>query len=236
MPMGLPEHIAIIPDGNRRWAEQKNLPAFFGHEEGARTLERILEAALELDIRALTLWGASLANVTKRSKEEIVFLFALFGKQFEKLVNNEKINEYGVRIRIVGRWEEFFPENAKRFMRKAVETTRDNTERSLTFLIAYSGKEEMVSAIQNIAEEKLKNAAFPINERVVKEHLWLNDLPPADLVIRTGGEPHWSEGFMMWDTADAQLYFTETLWPDFSPEEFARAVERYERTARRFGK
>lgn len=231
-----PVHIAIIPDGNRRWAQQKNLPALAGRQEGARTFERIMEAALELDIRALTLWGISASNITNRSKEEISFLFALFQKEFTRLLKNKKIEEYDVRVRIFGRWEEFFPEPVKKVMREAEEHTKGHTARALTFLMAYSGKEEMLSAIRDIAKAKARNASFAISEQTVKDHLWLKDLPPADLIIRTGGEPHWSEGFMMWDTSDAQLYFTETLWPDFSPEEFTRAVEKYGNTTRRFGK
>lgn len=226
----MPQHIAIIPDGNRRWARAKGLPSFMGHREGANTMERIVETARDLGIPAVTVWGSSVANITNRSKEETKFLFDIFETYFAKLARHTEIQKHNVRVRILGRWEALFPEHTKKAMREAVKQTKNNTARHLSFLMAYSGKEEMLHAIKEIPR------GGTVDEHAVKSRLWTKDLPPVDLVIRTGGEPHWSEGFMMWDVAEARLFFTETLWPDFSPEEFTRAIQNYANTERRFGK
>ena len=232
----IPTHIAIIPDGSRRWAHKRGLPSFLGHREGAKTTERILRAALDLGIPAIAIWGSSVSNITKRSREEVQFLFDIFAEYFAKLADSKEVKEHDVRVRILGRWEELFPEHAKKPMRNVVEQTKHHANHQLTFLMAYSGVEEMLETIRGIAAEKQKRPELSISESTVKEHLWTKELPPVDLVIRTGGEPHWSAGFMMWDVAEARLHFTETLWPDFSADEFKNAVERFSDTKRRFGK
>lgn len=234
--MNLPQHIVLIPDGNRRWARKKGLPPFFGHRQGAKTTKKILKAALELKIPCFTFWGTSLDNVTKRSPEEIKFLFNIFEQYFKKLINSKEIHQNSVKINVLGRWDKLFPERLKQLIKKLINKTKNYKNHQLTFLMAYSGIEEMTSAIQRIAKFKIQNLKFKINEESIKANLWTKDLPPVDLVIRTGGEPHWSSGLMMWDVADAQLYFTETLFPDFSAEEFKKAVERYTETERRLGK
>jgi len=238
-------HVVIIPDGNRRWAKKKGLAAFLGHEKGAEKLQETLEAALELEIPYFTFWGSSLDNITKRPKEEVDFLFGVFEKYFKKLVASEKIYENEARISILGRWRELFPENLKNLFEEAMEKTKNFRRHCLTFLMAYSGVDEMTNAIQGIAQlsaeggsatsGKTRNLKLEINPKLIKDNLWTNELPPVNLVIRTGGEPHWSAGFMMWDVSDAQLYFTETMWPDFGAEEFRKAVDNYSKTERRFG-
>lgn len=230
------QHVLIIPDGNRRWAKQKGLAAFLGHETGAENLEEILGAALDLKIPCLTFWGSSLDNVTKRPKEEVDFLFGVFEKYFTKLLADEKINKEGVRVSVLGRWQEFFPKKLEGLINEVVAKTKNNNRHNLTFLMAYSGKDEITNAIQEIAQLITKNSKLKVDEELIKENLWTKELPAVDLVIRTGGEPHWSAGVMMWDVADAQLYFTKTLWPDFSKEEFERAVGDYSGTERRFGR
>jgi undecaprenyl diphosphate synthase len=236
--MNLPEHIVLIPDGNRRWAKKKGLAAFLGHKQGAEIMGDIIKAARELKISCLTFWGSSLDNIAKRPAEEVDFLFEVFREYFEKLVKSEEIYEDSVRVEILGRWEELFPEKAKKPMREIIEKTKNHKNHRLTFLMAYSGVDEMAEAIKKIAELKFKNPDLKIDEKLIKDSLWTKDLPPVDLVIRTGsaGDPHWSSGLMMWDTADAQLYFTDTLFPDFSPAEFKKAVEQYSGKERRFGK
>ncbi|MBI1755146.1 di-trans,poly-cis-decaprenylcistransferase [Candidatus Azambacteria bacterium] len=228
--MHLPKHIAIIPDGNRRWAKKEGLPSFLGHTKGAKAMERVLKTALDMNIPAVTVWGSSVSNVTKRPQKEVAFLFDVFKKQFAKLAKSKDLKKRGVRVRIFGRWEELFPEGTKKPMREVVENTKDNAKHHLTFLMAYSGTDEMLKAIKEMPR------GSAVDERTIKNHLWTKELPPVDLVVRTGGEPHWSAGFMMWDVAEAMLYFTETLWPDLSSEEFTQAIKRYSDTQRRFGK
>lgn len=234
--MNLPRHIVVIPDGNRRWAKKKRLPSFFGHREGAKTTEKILKAVLELKIPYFTFWGSSLGNIIKRPKKEVDFLFNLFEKYFKKLAKDKEIEKKGVKINVIGRWRELFPERVKKAIEEAVKKTKNNKNFQLTFLLAYSGIDEMTAAIQKIADFKIKNLELKIDEELIKNNLWTKDLPPVDLVIRTGGEPHWSAGMMMWDVADSQLYFTETLYPDLSVDEFKKAVNNYLKIERRMGK
>ena len=229
--MNLPKHIAIIPDGNRRWAKKRGLPAVMGHQAGAKAIEKIIKTAQELKILYFTFTGTSKDNILKRPKEQVVFLFKLAKTYFSRIAKDEDIHKNKVRISVLGEWEKYFPADAKKAINEAIEKTKRYDNSNLTFLMAYSGKSEMTGAIQRIIDNKI----IKIDEKILKENLWTKDLPPVDLLIRTGGEPHNSDGFMMWDTADSQYYFTETLWPDFSPEEFKKAIEIYSKTERRLG-
>ena len=233
--MNLPQHIVLIPDGNRRWARKRGLPPFFGHRAGVKTTEKILKAALELKIPCLTFWGTSLDNITKRSPQEVKFLLNLFEAHFKKLIKVKEIHQNFVKVNVLGRWDKLFPEKVKRPIKKIIEKTKNYRNHQLTFLLAYSGVDEMTEAVKKITEAKNKNKNLKINEELIKNNLWTKGLPAVDLVIRTGGEPHWSMGMMMWDVADSQLYFTETLFPDFSPEEFKKAIKKYSETERRRG-
>ena len=226
----LPKHIVIIPDGNRRWAQKQGLAIFSGHEKGAAVTEGIIDAALELKIPYFTFWGSSLNNIEKRSKTEVKFLFKLFEKNFRKLLADEKIRKNGIRVNIFGRWQESFPKNLVAVMEEIVARTQGYDNYHLTFLMAYSGLDEMTEAVK-----KIQAGGQTVTPAIIKQNLWTRDLPAVDLVIRTGGEPHWSNGLMMWDVADAQLYFTNTLYPDFTPEEFKKALREFARTERRFG-
>lgn len=234
--MNFPNHIAIIPDGNRRWAKRKGLAVFLGHKKGADAAEKILETSLDLKIPCLTMWGCSMDNVAKRPKREVNFLMKIFERQFEKLAKSEKVHKNKIKINALGLWEKYFPPKTKEAVKKALTATKDYNKYKVNFLLAYSGMDEMTTAIKKIAELRIKNSELRINEKLIKNNLWTRDLPPVDLVIRAGGEPHNSNGFMMWDAADSQFYFTETLWPDFSPEEFKKAVATYQKTERRLGK
>ena len=234
--MNIPRHIAIIPDGNRRWAKKRGMPGPAGHREGANAVERILNAAFEYHIPYVTLWIASVGNITKRTAGERRVLFALFERFFKTLTEDEAIKKQGVRVSALGMWKELCPPSLVRAIEAAQNATRQGKKCRLTILLAYSGTDEVVSAVESIAREAHTQHAMKINEEVIKSHLWTRDLPPVDLVVRTGGEPHWSGGFMMWDVAEAQLYFTETMWPDFSREEFLKAIEGYQETERRYGK
>jgi len=235
--MNLPQHIVIIPDGNRRWAKKKGLPAFFGHRAGAKALEKILKTILELKIPCFTFWGASIDNIIKRPKQEVDFLFKIFEQYFKKLAKSKEVRENKVRVNVLGRWEKLFPEKVKKSIKQAIEKTKNYKNYNLTILLAYSGVDEMKEAIQKISDLRFKNKDLRIDGNLIKANLWTKDLPPVDLVIRTASasEPHLSNGMMMWDIADAQFYFTDTLFPDFSALEFKKAVEKYGETERRLG-
>lgn len=229
--MANPEHIVIVPDGNRRWAKAQGKPAFFGHEAGAEAVEKILETALDLKIRCLTIWGASVANVTERSAAEIQVLFKIFETYFKKLAEHKLVRERKVRVDFLGAWERLFPASLIAVMRKVKDATKDYDGHRLTFLMAYDGREEMLSAVK-----ALRDSGDEITAANLKRNLWTKDLPPVDLAIRTAGEPHWSAGMMMWDVAEARLHFTPTLWPAFAPAEFTKILKEYSDTERRFGK
>ncbi len=230
-----PRHVVIVPDGNRRWAKKKGRPAFFGHRAGAKAAEAVAQAALKTPVECLTFWGCSVNNLTERSSMEVRFLYQVFEQMFKKLEKQfTTLEKQGIRVQILGRWAEFFPAGLQKVARRLMERTKDLDKRTMTFLMAYDGREEMASAIQGIVRSGLKPSEVDRTE--IKKHLWSKDLPPVDLVIRTGGEPHWSAGLMMWDVAEARLYFTKTLWPDFSPREFQKALRQYSKAERRYGK
>lgn len=238
--MKIPQHIAIIPDGNRRWAKKNSLSVFGGHSRGAKSVEVTIKSSLDLKIPYLTFWGCSMSNILNRPKLEVNSLMEIFGQNFKKIIKNKDIHREGVRINVVGRWKKLFPQKTKESIQKAIDLTQNYKNYYLTFLMAYSGVDEMITAINKIAELKIKSASertkLEIDKKLIKDNLWTSNLPSVDLVIRTGGEPHWSDGFMMWDVADAQLHFTETLWPDFSSEEFKEIINQYSKTERRLGK
>lgn len=229
-------HIAIIPDGNRRWAKERGLPGFVGHKTGADTMEKIIKAAFEAGVDNLTIWGASVTNITERTKEEVEFLFSVFEDSFKRLAGSKTLKDAGARVKITGEWKKHFPESLRKACENLMESTGKNGGPSLTFMLAYSGTGDMLEAVKKLAERKTADPSFEITRESLKDSLMTAELPPVDLVIRTGGEPHWSDGFMMWDTANSQLYFTETLWPAFEPEEFNLAFGKFNKTERRMGK
>ncbi len=228
-------HIALIPDGNRRWAKKRGLLPWQGHFEGAKNLEKILKKAWERKIPYFTFWGTSADNLTKRPKEEVGALFSIFRQYFQKLLFSKEIEKEKVKINIFGQWQKYFPKNLQNLLKKVIEKTKRNRDYVLTFLLAYNGTEEMLEAIKKIVKTA-KNKE--INEKLILENLWTGSLPPVDLVIRTGceGDPHNSAGFMMWQTAYSQYYFTKTLFPDFTPEEFEKAINDFLKRERRLGK
>lgn len=231
--INLPQHIAIIPDGNRRWARENGLPSFMGHRRGAETAEKIINAAIKLGIKYVTLWGCSVDNLTKRDKQEADFLVEIFESYFNKLLSDNKVKEEEVRIRVLGEWTRFFSEAGKKTVNELIARTKQHNRYHITFLMAYSGTEEMIGAVNKILSSGMTSN---IDENTVKRNLLTKDLPAVDLVIRTGGEPHWSSGFMMWDVKDSQLYFTETLWPAFSVDELKKAAQLYSNIERRLGR
>lgn len=227
------QHIALIPDGNRRWAKKKALPTMVGHEKGSSSFEQILEKTLELKIPYLTFWGLSLDNVLKRSKAEINYIYKIIERQFQKMILDSRIYENKVKVTVLGRYQDYFPEKTKKTIAEIIEKTKNHDRYHLTFLLAYNGTDEMIDCFQKIKQNKEQN----ITEKTIKKNLWTKDLPAVDLIIRTGSEddPHLSAGFMMWDSAYAQLYFTKTFFPDFKKKEFEECVLDYCDRQRRKG-
>ncbi|MBI4059649.1 di-trans,poly-cis-decaprenylcistransferase [Candidatus Giovannonibacteria bacterium] len=223
-------HVAIIPDGNRRWARNEGLEPTVGHEKGFEIFKDVAREARKLDIPYLTAWGLSRDNALKRGVRELKFLYNRFQENFEKLLQDKEIHEDKVKVRVLGEWPRFFPSKLKTAIEKVEQATQGYHKFNLTFLLAYDGRREMAEAFRRAQH----NATT--NNSELKTYLWTKDLPPVDLVIRTGGNPHWSAGFLMWHTADSEFYFTKTFWPAFKTGEFRKAVEEYRRRPRNLGK
>lgn len=230
----VPRHVVIIPDGNRRWAAERGLDPWQGHEAGAENTEKLVREARRLGVKELSFWGSSLENLTKRPVTESKALLRIYETYFKKLITSEDIHKDEARIRFIGHWEEQFPESLKSVLYECIEATRHYDKYFLNFFLAYSGDDEMRLAIGKIAATLPKGEV--VTDQMVKENLMTKDMPPVDLLIRTGGEPHLSAGFMMWDMANAQLFFSEKLYPDFDEAALQEALVDYSARERRFGK
>lgn len=231
--MTVPNHVAIIPDGNRRWARQRGLKPWEGHRAGADGFQKISETALKLQIPFVTAWLGSEDNLRKRSQLEVQFLLQLLGKALNRSDFIRNLETHQVHFRLVGRWQELLAntQSLARVVQKRETETAHFTKHHLTILFGYDGQSEMLAAIEKLGEHRSK-----VTGEALMQALWTGFLPPVDLVIRTGGEPHWSAGFMMWHTANSQFYFSKKLWPDFDPPEFQKALHDYAGRERRFGK
>lgn len=238
---GWPKHVVLMMDGNRRWAKKRRLPSYRGHYQGAKTLQSLIESLGQTNkpkVDFVSFWGGSISNLTSRPEKEIKALFDVYAKYFTLLSKRKELAKLDIRVRIIGDWEKIVPPKLAKLFDQIMAKTEKHQTLNLSFLIAYDGKEEMKSAINRIAAQKLKNENLKITDDLIKQNLWTKGLPLVDLVIRTGVEndPHWSAGFMMWDCAETQLYFSKTLWPDFTFQEFEKAIETYSKVQRRFGK
>ena len=232
----VPLHVAIIPDGNRRWAKAHDLPVHEGHERGFAMVRELVRYAGKKNITYLSLWGLSLDNFTKRSPLEVAHLLRIFHDEFSKLIDDKEIHEGQVRVQILGRWREKFPAPHRAVFEKLIEVTAGYNKRVLTIFLAYNGTDEMLSAVNELVAQGRDDKDLVVDANALKQHLFTADMPSVDLVIRTAGEKHISAGFMMWDTADSELYFPECYWPDFSNEEFDKALAEYGSRRRMKGK
>jgi len=229
----LPKHVAIIMDGNGRWAEQRALPRFAGHRAGVETVRSLVQMCGELGIQALTLFAFSSEN-WRRPKKEVGLLMDLFLTALEREVN--KLHETGVRLRVVGDISAF-PQKLQDRIAKAMELTAGNTNLVLNIAANYGGKWDITNAVRQVAAKVEQGVLSPedIDENVIAEHLTMHDLPDPDLFIRTGGEERISN-FLIWQLAYTELHFTRVLWPDFTRAEFAKALTSFAQRQRRFGR
>ena len=204
-------HILVIGDGNRRWAKAQGLPEREGHLASVLPLTALIESWRTKDIRYLTFWWSSADNIRRRDPTELETLFEAYKRFFDAFDGNP----LGIELRAYGRWCELLPSATVARVRAAIQRSASNSGHVLSFLLAYNGDEEMFELIDRIRHDP--DRTVPVSEDLVRCHLPTGDLPSVDLVIRTGGDPHLSTGFMMWQTRYAQLWFTDTLWPDFTP-------------------
>ena len=228
----VPEHIAIIMDGNRRWALDRNLPTRHGHEKGALNVEDIAEAAHERGVRWLTLFAFSTEN-WRRSPLEIRALMSIF-RQYLKTKINTLINR-NIRLRVVGDRSRF-PADINTMIDDSVFRSQTNTGLNLTIALGYGGKADIATAMRQIAERARAGELDPrnIDDATIKAHLSTAELPAVDLLIRTGRE-HRISNFLIWDLAYAELAFSETYWPDFSGDELGDLIDHFADSDRRFG-
>ena len=228
----LPRHVAVIMDGNGRWAQGQGLMRTAGHTAGVKTLKRILKTASDIGIEALTVYAFSTEN-WKRPHAEVEFLMKLFSEYLDKELR--EMNEEQVRIHFLGRMDGL-SEGLQRQIREAEELMKGNTGIRFNIAANYGGQDELVRMVQAIACEALRGEISPdgIDEQFVERHLDTYGSPPVDLVIRTSGDMRLSN-FLLWQTAYAEFWFTDTNWPDFTPEEFVEALVAFGRRDRRFG-
>lgn len=227
----LPDHVAIIMDGNGRWAKQRNLDRTYGHKEGAVSVRTIIEAAARLGISYITLYTFSTENWNRPSEEVdalMTLLVDLTVRETPDLIKNN------IRLRVIGDVERL-PEHTKAALDKCMEDTSLCNGLNLVLALSYSSRWEMVEAVKHIAQDLRDNNIESVDESTVSQYLTTKGIPDPDLLIRTGGELRVSN-FLLWQAAYSEFYFTDTLWPDFREEELYQAVLDYQRRERRFGK
>jgi len=223
-----PSHVAIIMDGNGRWAAQRGLPRLAGHERGTDNIRRITTAAAELGIDYLTLWAFSTDN-WRRPRAEIDGILRILAEVIKREV--EELDRQGAQLRHIGSLEGLDPALQKA-VTSAIERTKDNDRLILTLAFNYSGRQELIAAVRSLIESGA--SANDIDESTLQEHLFTRNLPDPDLIIRTSGEYRISN-FLLWQSAYSEFVFTPTLWPDFGPDDLHDAVREYGRRDRRFG-
>ncbi len=231
----VPEHVAVIMDGNRRLARKLGSPPWVGHRLGARKLEEFLEWCSQLGIKTVTTYAFSTENFS-RPKQEVERLFDLFEEYFYKVAEDERIHRNRVRIKAIGKVERF-PERVRKAIAYAEEKTKHHDKLLLNVAVAYGGRQEIVDAFRKMAEkiERGELKSGEISETTIARHLYTNGMPDPDLIIRTSGEERIS-GFLLWQSAYAELYFCETYWPSFRKIDFLRALRTYQQRQRRFGR
>ncbi|WP_378181877.1 isoprenyl transferase [Aquimarina sp. SS2-1] len=229
----IPKHIAIIMDGNGRWAKKKGFFRAVGHENGTKAVREAVEAAAEIGVKYLTLYAFSTEN-WNRPKLEVETLMKLLVNSLKKEIKTLQKNN--IRLNAIGNLQAL-PQKARTELLEVIEKTKDNKHMTLSLALSYGSREELIKTIQEISNKVKNNVLSPhlINEAVINEHLYTKTLPDVDLLIRTSGEQRISN-FLLWQIAYAELYFTEILWPDFKKTDLFEAILNYQQRERRFGK
>lgn len=227
-PQDIPNHIAIIMDGNGRWARSRGLPRLAGHRAGTENLRRIIEACVDIGVKFLTIYAFSTEN-WGRSEKEVSGLMNIFDSVFEREL--AELNRQGAQLRHIGRMDGI-PANMQKKIRDGIEATKDNDRLILVVAFNYGGRDDLVYAVQDIVKQGF--SVEEVNEDLIASHLFTKDIPDPDLVIRTSGEQRISN-FLLWQAAYAEWVFPDTLWPDFGREELLEAIHAYARRDRRYG-
>ncbi|MCD6470460.1 di-trans,poly-cis-decaprenylcistransferase [Candidatus Bathyarchaeota archaeon] len=232
-----PEHIAIILDGNRRWAQEHSLEPWIGHYYGADKAKDVLKWCLDLDVKTITLYAFSTENF-QRSKEEVERLMQLFKKKLQEVIKSEEIHKHRVRVKVIGRIN-LLPQDLQEMIKTVEEETKNYDERFLNIAIAYGGRAEIVDAARKIAQEVAEGKLSPndIDEKIFEQYLYTSFLPKQDpdLIIRTSGEERLS-GFLLYQSAYSELCFLDVYWPEFRRIDLLRAIRTYQKRKRKFGR
>ena len=229
----LPKHIAIIMDGNGRWAKQKGLLRALGHESGTKSVKINIKTCAKLGIEYLTLYAFSTEN-WNRPKLEVDTLMKILIKSLKKELKT--LQDNNIKLNVIGNLEKL-PKTAQTELLDVIDKTKDNSRMTLTLALSYGSREEIVNAVR-IISDKVKNNIISldsIDDSIINEHLYTRNLPEVDLLIRTSGE-HRISNFLLWQIAYAELYFTDILWPDFKEQDLYEAIISYQKRERRFGK
>jgi tritrans,polycis-undecaprenyl-diphosphate synthase [geranylgeranyl-diphosphate specific] len=233
----VPKHIAIILDGNRRWAINKLTSRRYGHTAGADTAENVLEWCHEIGIKTITLYVLSTENL-ERDRDEINEIFSLLRERLEKLLVDERIDRYKIRVTAIGKLE-LLNDEIRELLSKLESRTKDYSGHYLNIAIAYGGRTEIVDSVRKIAAAVLEGKIKPeeIDQKTIEQSLYTSFLetPEPDLVIRTSGEERLS-GFLLWQSAYSELVFQDEYWPDFRKIDLMRAVRTYQKRSRRYGR
>ncbi len=231
-----PEHIAIILDGNRRWATDKALNPWSGHEKGAEKVEQLIDWCIKLKVKSMTLYAFSTENFT-RSKEEVAEIMRIACENLRKILTDERVHKDRIRVKVIGRTN-LLPEDLQQVIQNVERTTQDYDGHFLNFAFAYGGRAEIVDAARKIAEDVHAGRLNPenVDEATFEQHLYTAHLPKQDpdLIIRTSGEERLS-GFLLWQSAYSELCFLDVYWPDFRLIDLLRAVRTFQNRKRRFG-
>ncbi|WP_125722726.1 isoprenyl transferase [Flavobacterium ustbae] len=229
----LPKHLAIIMDGNGRWAKQQGFLRAFGHENGTKSVKEIIKTTARLGIEYLTLYAFSTENWNRPKLEVQALMKILINSLKKELVT---LQENNIRLNAIGNLDKL-PKTAQKELLDVMEKTKNNTRLTLTLALSYGSREELVNAVKSISD-KVKNNIISIDtidDSIINEHLYTQNLPDVDLLIRTSGE-HRISNFLLWQIAYAELYFTNVLWPDFKDQDLYEAIISYQKRERRFGK
>ncbi len=226
----VPTHIAFVMDGNRRWAKEKGLDKFKGHEAGINNIENIVKASSDLGVKYVTFWALSTENIKERSKIEVLGLFNSLRKSFQNQF--PRMMKEGVKIKVIGE-EKGLPSDIKKIVNKLNKTLVKNPKIRLNIAFNYGGKVEILNAIKKIIEEKIPSEK--IDKALIERYLYTSGIPDPELIIRTGGKKRLS-GYLLWQSEYSELYFVDTYWPDFDKNELKKAISWFAEQERNFGR